>query len=745
MAMTVQKNVPVTESFIPEQQTETQLAEEPAFNLLDLLRIIRVRRKIILGAAAIVITLVTVIVLEMTPLYTATAVVMLDQRKHNLEDTTAVLSGLPSDQATIQNQVQILTSLSLAGRVVDKLKLTQDPEFNPKIGGLSALIGALNPVNWFGSGKKAQDEAAGLDRERSNVIHRFLDHVTVSPIGLSTAMKVSFESENPEKAAKIASAIANAYVEDQLEAKFQATQKATQWLSGRISELSKQAQMADAAVQQYKAEHNITMSSIGVSVIEQQIADINRQLVAARAELAEKQANYGRLAALAREGRAADSSQVLSSPLIATLRGQETQLTSQIANLSSKYGPRHPKMLDLQAQKANLETKIGEEVQRFVDSARNDMQVSASHVASLQTSLRQAEDQGASQNEANVQLTALQSAATSARAMYEAFLGRLNQTQGQEGIQTPDARIISNPEVPQSPSFPKKKLTIGISIPAGLFLGLMLAFLVERLDSGFRTTSEVERLMNVPVLSTIPEVPSPETNPVNAADLIISRPMSSFAEALRGLQLGLSLSNVDKQPKVIVVTSSVPGEGKTTVAVSLARIAARGGLRAVVVDGDLRRPSVAAMMGLEDREPGLIEALTDKSALDDCFHQDSQSDALILPCLNTPASPTDILGSQAIKRIVETLRQSFDLVVIDSAPLLPVNDTKILSLLSDAVLMVVRWEKTPRDAAANALRSLLDVRAPVAGIALTRADNERFRYYSYGYQDYYSYSKYYSE
>ncbi len=284
--MTVQKNVPVTEEFIPEPQTETQFGDDGDFNLLGLLRIIRVRRKIILGATAVVMALVTVIVMEMTPLYTATAVVMLDQRKHNLEDTAAVLSGLPTDQATIQNQVQILTSLELAGRVVDKLKLRDDPEFNPKLSGFSVLVGALNPMNWFGP-RKTEADVQGLDLERSRVIHRFLERIRVSPIGLSTAMKVSFQSENPQKAVRITSAIANAYVEDQLEAKFQATQKATEWLSGRISELSKKAQMADAAVQQYKAEHNITTTANGVSVVEQQIADINKQLVVARADLAE--------------------------------------------------------------------------------------------------------------------------------------------------------------------------------------------------------------------------------------------------------------------------------------------------------------------------------------------------------------------------------------------------------------------------------------------------------------------------
>lgn len=719
-------------------------AEEVGFTLVDFLRIVRVRRKIILGTSLIVLALVTVVVLQITPLYKATAVVMLDQRKHNLEDTAAVLSGLPSDQATIQNQVQILTSLGLAGRVVDRLKLSDDPEFNPRRGIVTVILGVLNPTHWLPA--KAEKDTPGLDPERSAVVHRFLDRISVSPIGLSTAMKVSFESKDPAKAAAIANAIANAYVEDQLDAKLEATQKATQWLSGRISELSHQAQLADAAVQQYKAAHNITTTVSGQSVLDQQIAAISGQLIVAKADLAEKQANYGRLSSLARTGRAGDSARVLASPLIAQLRAQDAELTNEMANLSAKYGPRHPKILDLQAQKTNLDAKIAEEVQRVVDSAKNDADVAAAHVASLQSSLQQAEAQGAGQNQAEVQLTALQSAATSARAMYEAFLGRLNQTEGQEGIQTPDARIISRAETPQSPSFPKTLLSIGISVPAGLFLGLVLAFVVERMDAGFRTTAEVERTTGLPVLSTIPEVESSEDqDAANLPDLVIERPMSSFAEAVRGLQLGLSLSNVDKPPKVVVVTSSVPGEGKTTLAVSLARTAARGGFKAVVVDGDLRQPNVARMAGMRPNGSGLIEALMEAAPLADALYKDPMSDARVIPCNHTPASPTDVLASHAMQNLILKLRDEFDVVVIDSAPLLPINDTKILSLVADAVLLAVRWDRTPRDAVTNAVRMLSSIRAPLAGIALSRADNERFRYYSYGYQSYNGYTRYYNE
>lgn len=743
--MNVQKNVSSAETYMASPQADPSFEDDAGFSLIDLLRVVRVRRRIIIGTAALVIALVTIIVTQLTPLYSATAVVMLDERKNNVTDATAVLSGLTANQSTIQNQVQILTSLELAGRVVDKLKLDQNPEFNPAPTAWATILKYLNPLHWFSSNEQTQADAQGINLARSNLLHHFLSRLSVDPIGLSTAMNVSFESESPTTATRIANAIANAYVEDQLEAKFDATQKATDWLSKRISELSQQAQTADSAVQQYKASHNITSTGNGGTVIDQQIADINTQLIQAKADLAEKRANYDRLSALARAGRAADAAQVVASPLIGVLRGQEADLTRKIANLSTKYGPRHPKMIDLKAQKADLDSKIGQEVQRIVDSVKNEVDVGNAHVASLEESLKQVETQGSGQNQAQVQLTALQSAATSARSMYEAFLGRLGQTEGQQGIQTPDARVISSAEVPQSPSFPRKRLAIGLSIPAGLMLGLMLAFAAERLDTGFRTSAQVEDLLGLPVLSTVPEIKSDDKSPVQAVDLVVDKPMSSFAESIRGVHLGLMLSNVDDRPKVVVVTSSVPSEGKTTVALSLARLAARSGLKTIIVDGDLRRPNVAKAAGGNDYEAGLIEVLMESQPLDACIQQDLRSDACILPCLHTPPSPADLLTSAAMERLVSNLSQVFDLVIIDSAPVLPVHDTKILSRLADAMLFVVQWEKTPREAVVNAMRSLADIHAPVSGIVLARADNERFRYYSYGYQSYSNYSKYYND
>lgn len=730
-------------------EPEIPLVADPGFSLVDFLRVLRLRRKIILGTALVVVALTAAIVLQLTPRYSAKAVVMLDQRKHTLEDTTAVLSGLPTDPAAVQNQVQILTSLDLADHVVTKLHLDGDPDFSPRQGrGWTSVFSVLNPLNWFSSSSKTQAEAQGIDPRRSAVIHNFLGHLSVNPIGLSTAIEVKYEMESPKKAADIANAIAQAYVEDQLEAKYKATQEATKYLSARVAELAQKVQEADEAVQRYKVAHGITTTPEGGSVVDQQIKDINAQLLVARADLAEKRAAYERLSALARSGRAANAGQVLSSVVIANLRAQEATLTNQIANMSSKYLPQHPKMLDLQAQKKNLDDRINEEIQRIVDAAKNDVDVASAHVGSLDESLKIAAKNVAGQNEAEVQLNALQSAAKSAHTMYDTMLGQLNQTQGQEGIQSADARIISTAEVPQNPSFPKKGMIIGLSVPAGLILGLLVAFIVERLDSGFRTAAEVEQALGIPVLSTIPEVEGISIRDktwVKAADQIVDRPTSAYAEAVRGLQLGLTLSNVDRQPQVVVVTSSVPGEGKTTLAISLARMAARSGVTTVLVDCDLRRPSIARIIGYKDLANGIIEALTEMAPLDQCLAPDLRTNAWVLPCVHPSPNPVEALASEAMHRLVNNLRRVFDLVIIDSAPLLPVNDTKVVSRLADAVLMVVRWQSTPRDAVANTLRSLLDVRANVAGVALARADYERFRYYSYGYQNYVSYSKYYHD
>lgn len=726
---------------------EALLMDDAMFDLADVLRIIRFRLGIIAGTAVTIIALTAITLFQMTPLYSATALVILEGRQNNVVDIEAVLSGISTDPSSVENQIQILTSRGLAGRVVDTLNLQNDPEFNPRLDETGpSLIQALNPLRWFGSaGESLLSEAQETERAHDEIVSRFLSGLSVQPVGRSTAMQIVIQSPSAQKATRMANAVAEAYVDDQLNAKFEATERATSWLSERITSLAEEVQNAEAAAARYRAENALIATSNNTSVAGQQLTELNAQLIIARSNLAEQEARYAQVAALQGSGRSADVNTVVDSLLIGQLREQETQLLRQEAEMSSRYGPRHPEMLNLQSEKQNLIIKINEEVARVVQTTENEVIVARARVRSLQSSLAALEGQASEQNQARVRLGELEAQAATKRVLYETFLIRFNETEGQDEIEVPDARIVSAATTPGAPSHPNKRLALGIAVPGGLVLGFLIAFFVERLDTGFRTASQVEKLLGLPVLATVPELSGTSKSKGSAASRVVDKPMSSLAESIRGLQMGLILSNVDKRPKVVLLTSAVPGEGKTTLAISLARVAAKAGQKVIVIDCDFRRPTLDKTLGVKNLSGGVIGVLAGEISLDKAVFKDPLSDAYFLPAEKRASNPSDLLNSLRMERLMESFRQNYDLVIVDSAPLLPVNDTRGILRFVDAVLLVVRWEKTPRDAATSAARVLADVNAPVVGVALTRADTKRFQHYSYGYQNYYSYNKYYSD
>ena len=762
--MTLQRRIPTEDVLQIEDPAAQAQSLEPFFDLTHILKLLRVRWPIVFGTALIVTALTALSVYRLTPVYTASALVILDTQQNQMVNSAALAARNEQVEyyyapSLIENQVQILHSRVLAGRVIDKLQLDKDSKFNPPPPspeaqataqseadkGIWAMVRRFDPRVLLAATRQVSilTEEQQATSERDQLIDRLLGGLSARTVGRSTAIEINDTDADPARAVQIANAYGDAFVEEQLNAKYEASQKATQWLSDRIQQLADQVRNADVAVQQYKAENSLTDTN-GTSVADQQLSALNGQLIVARSDLAEQEAKYSRVVELQKAGHAEDISQVVASPLITALRGQETELLKKEADYSTRYGPRHPRMLDLEMEKRNLLAKIDEEVRRVVETIGNDVAVARARVKSLEGSLAQATSRSTGDNRARIKLKELEANAASNHALHDAFLARFKESQGQEGIQAPDSRVISRAVMPGAPSAPNTRMAMELAGLGGLVLGFLLALLIERLDSGFRTTSQIEKTLGLPVLATIPEIAWGGKSAQSATDRVVDKPMSSFAEAIRGLQMGLLLSNVDKPPKVVLVTSAVPGEGKTTVAVSLARLAARSGKKVIVIDCDLRRPATAKALGINKYERGLVEVLTAEKTLDQCLEKDPRSSMQILPVKLKTGNPPDLLGSNAMEKLITSLRNSYDLVVIDSAPLLPVHDTRILARLVDAALFVVRWEKTPRDAAKNATRILSDSHAPVTGIVLTRANAKRFRYYSYGYQSYYSYNKYYS-
>jgi uncharacterized protein involved in exopolysaccharide biosynthesis len=422
----------------------------PGFQFADFIRLLDARRGLILKIMLGTILCALAIALSLPTTYTSSATVLLDPRKNNVTDLTAEVSPLVVDPASVQNQIQIITSRNLAAQVVDRLKLVEDPEFNPNSGRPSMadlareMLSLVNPRNWFGGNTPVSGD---LQRER--VIDNLARHVSADAQGLSTSIAINVRSRDAAKAALIANTLADAYVKAQISAKVNVTEATTDWLNRRLQDLSQQLQLQQEAVQRFKAQHNLIDSAPGSSIVDQQMVGISAQVVAARSNLAEKQAIADRIQQLVRAGNTADVAQIVSSQLIVQLRTQQATLLAQEADLNSKYGPLHPKMQAIQEQKRDLDAKINLEVNRLAASAANDVMVARAQLNSLEASLGGTQGTARSQNMARAQLQALESNAAATRTQYEAFVQRLRQSQNMDEVQMPESRIISNAPVPQ--------------------------------------------------------------------------------------------------------------------------------------------------------------------------------------------------------------------------------------------------------------------------------------------------------
>lgn len=731
--------------------------EDQGFLELDLMALYRTLRKrlgLIVSVTFGLTALVMVVVLQQTPLYTASAQVLLDRQKMQVTDMEAVISGLPADSATVDSEVEILKSRALAERVVDRLNLLQDPEFNGALREPSFLRW-LDPrfllrqlLALVSADPAPVSEEMKARAERDAVVDSLLGSLNVTRQRLTYVINLSITSEQPTKAARIANAYADTYILDQLEAKFDATRQANEWLSRRLGELRQQVQDSERAVEIFRSEQGLESSS-GVTVSEQQMSELNAQLILARTGLAEARAKYDRARQIRSSGGSIESmADVVQSGTISQLRQKQAELARELANLSSRYGPRHPEVVNAEAQRLDINAQIGAEISRIIGSLQNNVSVAETRVASLEQSLREIRGETGESGQAMVQLRELEREAAANRSVYESFLNRFKETSQQQDLQVPDSRIISPATAPLSPSHPRKALSLALALVLSAMLGVGLAFLLEHLDNGMTTARDVEEALTLPHLASVPLVPvekGPGGKPLKPHDYLVQKPLSAFSESLRSLRSALQLSNVDNPPKVILFTSALPNEGKTTTSVSFARAAAASGLKVVLVDCDLRHPSVHKTFGLATPTAGLVELLAERLDPEAVMIEDEKTSLKILPIATGTANPPDLMASSQMQLLIERLRGEYDLVVLDSAPVLPVSDSRVLSRIADETVFVVRWSDTPKDAAQAAIRELRLYQSNVAGAILVAVDATKQAKYGYGDGGYYygKYSRYY--
>lgn len=704
--------------------------------LLFFLRMIR-RRKWTVIAATILIPLLTLIAaLQSTPLYTASLKILFEPKRLNVGDVERVIDpGLPD--TSLESQVQILQSRDLARRSIEMLGLENNPEFNYSLRPPSfsdrVKGGVTDAARWVDS-SLLRPIGLGLFREETpadvawaqrnvmdGVINVFLSSLYAETVGRSQVIQIYFTSEDPVLAAEAVDVLANNYIDNQLEVKFDAMQRATNWLNTRLEKLREQVETSETRIEQFRAKAGL-VEGVRSDIITEQISAVSDQLVAAQAELTAAEARLARVNAFAQSPVDLESvPDVLRSGLIQDLRNSEAALLNREAELGARVGDRHPDLIEVRAQLERLQTKITAEVRRVSRGLDSEVSTARARVASLRDELRSAQNRASRADAAEIRLRALEREARANQEILQTFLQRSKELSEQFEIEEPDARILSSAYVPLKPSHPKTGIYLAIAIFAGIAIGLFLALLEDLLDQTLRTNEEVEEALGLPSVG-IPKIGRPGWR-IPVVDYVVVKPASVFAETMRSLRTLLWLTDVKNRAKCVLITSSRSGEGKTTTAVSLARAGALSGERVILIDCDFARPAIETALRSQATPNGLIQLLRGEVDRHEVTKTDPNLPNLQFITTGTRVgTPDDLLRSERMAVLIRELKNEYDLAVIDAPPSVIISNTKVLATMADAVIYCVRWRSTPRSAARAGIEALSDIGANLLCVALTQVN-----------------------
>src|SRR5215475_12444411 len=751
---------------VPTDTGSPARAMEAPNELWEWLRLLNRRKALIVGAGLVAVALMALIVAQQTPMYKASSRIMLDTRTFKPVSTEQALSGVDTfNLGAIQSELEVIQSEFLIGRVVDRLGLANNPEFNgtKPPGFLDTSLAPIRDLWHSGIAsllappkKDPKAAAAGVPRGnrgddsdpgRRAAIGTVSGHLNVSLLGRTFVILVTVESTDGTMSARIANAIAEVYLADQVDNKNEANRRATEWLEERLAELRRNLQVAEEAVATYRRDKGLAGSPEGV-VSTQTLSDLNGKYIAAKTRRIEKE---GRLVALSKASlnpnELANIAEVSSNATLNSLRTQELELTRRIADYQTQFGPNHPKVQQAQAELASVRSRFLAQTQSITLAIRAELDAAKSEEEELKTQVERASVLSGATSQYEAELKQLEREAQSNRALYESFLNRFKELREQQDIQRADARILAYAWPNFAPSSPQYKTSLFAAFIIGCLLGMAGAIAAEKLDRVFRSASQVEKATGVAVLGMVPLVKGSAGVRANIVSQVLDRTTSSAAEAMRAVFTAISLSNPDRPARVIAVTSSTPAEGKTTFAAALGGLLTKmnASRRVLLVDLDLRQAKLAQALGLKDRGGTIDEYLMGTKTLDECIRRHDMSGVdYICARPDTPNAP-EILESHAMKAALATFADRYDLVLLDSPPVMAVSDARIISQLADYTIFIVHWARTPRDVVKSAVAALLAVTDRV-GIVINKVNLAKHALYEYGdYGDYYSrYNSYYA-
>ncbi len=733
------------------------------------LGVLRRRYATIFVTTALALSLASLYLYITPPAYKAQTQILLKNSKAQFVKQESPLAEPAFDLTEIETQIQIVKSSAIAIAVIKQLNLTADPDLNRSSPSLPSDWSAIHDE---GSPPAAETRRREPEEPLQGLIDAFEHRLDAERVGFSNIIEINYSSSSPARAAEIANAIANAYVNDQSNSKLEANRRAVDWLQDRLEKLAAQTRDAERAVDAYKAQHNI-VSSGGKPIDEQQVSDFNTRLVAARAQTADALARLNRneslLRADSRDGASAETtgdaiSDAMQSPIINNLRSEYLELQRKESEWSDRFGQNHGAVVELRTQMRNIRKSIRNEVQRLAEASRSDYETAKARQQEIEKQLYDVVASSRVTNAAEVALRELESQAKGDRNLFETFQQRYMSAAQQASFPIDEARVIYPALPPDSKSKPKTVLIMALALFGGLGLGGALALLKELMDRAFRTPTQVETALELPCLSVVPWMSAPKKRRVAGIDApdpyggdpqrvlsprhsidstVVGMPMSRFAETIRSTKMGIDLNPTKTANQVIGVTSALPGEGKTTIAASLARLIAHSGKRAIVVDCDLRNPSLSASLA-PNATVGIIEAIYGATPLEDVIWRDPTIGFTFLPAVRRrPLFHTaEMLASNEAHGLFDRLRKDYDYVIVDLPPLAPIVDARAAASFSDCFILVIEWGRTKIDVVQHALHNAPEIHENLAGAVLNKTDVRAMASYNPYHDDYYNDSHY---
>jgi len=712
--------------------------DEDEINLSEYIRILSIHKWSIIGFAIVTTLLVILVVFSIEPVYQATATILIESEEENVISIEEVY-GIPgSNDEYFETQNQILQSRDLAEKVISTLDIPTHPEFDPDMQDPEPLHTVLS---WLPAGLLDDDEIVPDYAVHNSIVEQFRDSLKVAPIRNSQLINITFESTDPRLTEIVPNTLASIYIGSDLEGRLAITQKATGSITTKLEDLSVKLKESEKALQTYRDKERLIDIKGVDSIAAKELDELTVELVQARRSRNEAQTAYNQVTAL--KGQPIEALEsipaVLKDKGLQNAKEIEGEAERKISELKKRYGPKHPKMIAAVDELESANKNVRSQILNVVESIKKEYEIARNKESHLSGAMNRTKRDVTEINRKESRLQSLERDVEANRDIYETFLNRYKETSAVSEMQPVNARVVDPAVIPSEPSKPKKALIILIALVLSTLVATMIAFLIEALDNTMEDGQDVEEKLHLSLLGILPKLTIWLNKDVKVLRYFTDNLHTPFAENIRTIRSGILMSGLDEKQKVVLVTSSVPGEGKSMTAVNLALSLGQMG-NVLLIDCDLRRPSVREVFDLDGKDVGLSHFMMGTHTLEQSIHVFKKERLSVMPAGDIPPNPLEMLSSERFKKGLEALKKKYDHIVIDSAPAVAVSDAIVMSQLVNQVIYLVKADVTPYQLAQEGIKRLQKVNAPIVGIVLNQVSPPKkssrhghyYGYYGYG-------------